>query len=108
MSLRKKFRVLVVDRDKSTRQGLVDYYNGELKRRYAPCARSMVYKARDIADVQRKVGVGIGGCFFSLNLVVFSQNFPAAEIAELREWLSSLRVGPTFITVPSKSRSCFM
>jgi len=90
--MKKTFRVLVVDGDKNVRQKLVDYYFERLKHRYAPKARNIVCKAKDVLDAQRKNP--------NLHLVIFSLEFPESEKKQLREWLSDFVRKITFITVP--------
>jgi hypothetical protein len=92
MRLKRIYRVLVIDTDKNTRQGLVEYYFKNLEHQYAPNARSVVHKAKDTSDALRKCS--------NLQLVVFSQDFPEAEKARLREWLSNFTTKILFITVP--------
>lgn len=91
----KVYRVLAIDTDKDIRQKLIDYYCKNLKYRYAPNDRSMVYRAKDISDAQKKIGRGL-----DLHLIVFSQNFPELKREQLREWLSSAQMATPFIMVP--------
>jgi len=92
MRSRKTYRVLVVGTDKDTRQKLVEYYLSRLKRSNV---RNMVYKAKSITEVQRKIVSSL-----EFHLIVFPKNFPESEREELREWLSYIRQAITFIMVP--------
>ncbi|MCX6722043.1 MAG: hypothetical protein NTY04_02550 [Candidatus Staskawiczbacteria bacterium] len=80
----KDFRVIIIDRDNSTRQRLTKHYREQLAKSYARSARSVVVKLKNIGDAIEKIRGG-----FKPHLVIFSVSFPESGRGELRTFLNS-------------------
>jgi len=89
-------RVIVVGPNKTTRTKLVGYFCAHLEKNYARNRHSIISKARDIADVHRKIYRKVN----DVQLIIFAQDFSEAEKDKLREQLTGAGIAPLFITVP--------
>lgn len=87
-------KILVIDGNPETRQGLTDYFNSARYRLVQEYGDTKVYKARNISETEEKIIRGLRPC-----LIMFSAGFPQEEKDNLREWLSYYHWAVPFVTV---------